>query len=211
MQDKNALLIGCGSKWGAEFSKVVADSGYSVDLVTSNSLTYTNVNEIKVNWYNFNRSSIVDNIKLKNYDIIFFNQNSGGSVNEFYLKEGNIISEEQWNINFWIDCQLPYYIIKHLGPVITTSTKIGWMITGLISGRDENLFQYAGYACAKSSNLHIMRGFSQFSKGTYFAINPWWFPLEKYKEDAEQILKVIESLTNKDSGKTFNKNGEEWI
>jgi len=211
MQSKKALLLGCGSKWGSSFSKTVAESDYSVDLITSNNLNYPNINSIKINWNNFDLNSLKKHIDLKEYDLIFFNQNSGGSVGEHYLKTDNTISLDHWNLSYWIDCQLPYYIIKHLSPLIKNSTKIGWMLTGLITGRDENFFQYAGYACSKSTNLHIMRGFSRFHHGVFFAINPFWFPPEDYEKDSKKILEIIENITEEDSGKTFDKNGKEWI
>ena len=85
------------------------------------------------------------------------------------------------------------------------------MLTGLIVGNDTSRYQYAGYASIKSTNLHIMRGFSQFHKGIFFAINPSWFPVEDYKKDAEQISSIIERLESKDNGKSFMKTGVEWI
>lgn len=209
--NKKSLLLGCGSKWGAEFTKCLVKHGYTVDLMTKTGMNYPNVNNIIVDWNDLNSQNIKDIVPLKDYDLVFFNQNSGGSVNDYWLKEGNVLPEHSWNKNYWIDCQLPYYIVHHLSSVTKDSSKFGWMLTGLITGRDENLFQYAGYACSKASNLHIMRGFSRYRKETFFAINPWWFPLDEYEQDANQILKVIEELTSKDSGKSFNKDGSEWI
>ena len=40
---KNVLLFGCGSKWGAEFTKTIADAGYNIDLVTGSDFSYKNV------------------------------------------------------------------------------------------------------------------------------------------------------------------------
>jgi hypothetical protein len=85
------------------------------------------------------------------------------------------------------------------------------MLTGLIVGNDSNLYQYAGYASIKSTNLHIMIGFSEFHKGIFFAINPIWFPVEDYKKDAKQISNIIERLETKDTGKSFMKDSSFWI
>ena len=206
--NKKSLLLGCGSKWGAEFTKCLVNNGYTVDLVTQTGLKYPNVNNIIINWQELDREKIETLIPKEEYDLVFFNQNSKGSVNDFWLVEGNVLPENMWNKNYFIDCQLPYYIVHHLGSVTKFETKFGWMMTGLITGRDENLFKHAGYACNKASNLHIMRGFSKSRrKGIYFAINPSWFPLDQYEKDSIQILKIIENLTLLDSGKSFNKDG----
>jgi hypothetical protein len=56
-----------------------------------------------------------------------------------------------------------------------------------------------------------MRGFSEFHKGIFFAINPIWFPVEDYKKDAQSIEAVVDKLTKEDSGKSFNKDGSFWL
>lgn len=208
---KTALLFGCGSKWGAAFTKHLSDNGYQVDLITGSDFAYSNVNTIKVNWFELSVDTIKQVVPVKSYDLVFFNQNSGGSPNDHYLKPGNDLDLSQWNYHNWINTQMPYYVVKHLSPYNTSTTKIGWMLTGLIAGYETNLFQYAGYATVKSSNLHIMRGLSQYNTGIFFAINPIWFPLADYDKDAKQIRTVIESLKTTDSGKSFNKNGSEWL
>jgi hypothetical protein len=38
-----------------------------------------------------------------------------------------------------------------------------------------------------------------------------WFPIEDYVKDSVQIHKVISGLKKSDSGKSFNKDGTEWI
>lgn len=209
---KKALLVGCGSKWGAQFTKNLSDNGYQIDLITGSNFDYPCVNTIKINWFNLNVDKIKELLSnSKKYDLIFFNQNSGGAPNDHYLKPYNDLDIDQWNFHNWINCQLPYVIIKHLTPSIDSSTKIGWMMTGLIIGHEVDKFQYAGYACVKSSNLHIMRGFSQFHPGTFFAINPMWFPIDDYEKDAIQIIKVINNIDASMSGNTFNKDGSIWI
>ena len=205
---KTALLVGCGSKWGASFTKHLSQNGYQIDLLTGSNFEYPNVNTVHLNWFELTVDKVKELVPKKHYDLIFFNQNSSGSPNDHYLKPGNDLDISQWNYHNWINVQLPYYIVKHLA---TTTTKVGWMLTGLITGHDANMFQYAGYITLKSSNLHIMRGFSQLHPGVFFAINPGWLPLQDYDKDALQIKNVIESLTTNDSGKSFNKDGSVWI
>jgi hypothetical protein len=208
---KRVLLFGGGSKWGFEFTKKLADSGYIVDLVTANEVNYPNVNNLKIDWLTSDENCIRSLVPKIQYDLIFFNQNSGGGPGGNEFSPTADFPLEHWNLHLWINCQLPYIVIKHLSSVINKETKIGWMLTGLIVGNDSNLYQYAGYASNKSTNLHIMRGFSQFHNGIFFAINPIWFPPKEYKQDAAQILKVIERLEVKDTGKSFMKDGSPWL
>lgn len=209
---KKALLVGCGSKWGAAFTTHLSNLNYHIDLVTSSDSTYQNTNTIKVNWFELNSTNIKSLLNQeKHYDLIFFNQNSGGSVGEHHFSPGNVYDIEKWNYHNWINCQLPYIVIQHLSKSITDTTKIGWMMTGLIVGHEKDKFRYAGYASVKSTNLHIMRGFSEFHPGIFFAINPGWFPEAEYQKDAQSIEKVIDNLTKADSGKAFNKDGSFWL
>ena len=64
---KKALLIGCGSKWGASFTKHLADIGYQVDLLTSSDFEYPNVNTIKVNWFESNLEQLKTLIDNNNF------------------------------------------------------------------------------------------------------------------------------------------------
>ena len=208
---KKALLFGCGSKWGLWFTKHLADNGYHVNLVSSSDVDYPNVTNHKINWIQSNEKSIKELVVKEKYDLIFFNQNSGGGPGGMDFSPTKDFPIDHWNLHSWINCQLPYTVIKHLGDYIGGHTKIGWMLTGLISGNDSSLYQYAGYASLKSTNLHIMRGFSQYHPGIFFAINPIWFPELDYKKDAVQIAKVIEHLSETDSGKSFMKDGSSWL
>lgn len=206
------LLFGFGDKWGKHFISYLSKKGIQIDSVSSKELELPNVNNIKIDWFGLDRNKIKELIDPDTkYDLIFFNHNNGGAPSDHFLKPGNEIDLGQWNYNYWISCQLPYVVIHHLSNSITENTKIGWMLTGLIIGSDKSLYQYAGYAGVKSTNLHIMRGFSQFHRGIFFGLNPIWFPEEQWDKDAEQIFKVIDSLTTKDTGKSFNKDGSFWI
>lgn len=206
---KNALLLGCGSKWGLEFTKHVADSGYSVDLVTGSNVNYNNVTTHNIDWFGSNLQtldSLLEPMKHKQYDVIFFNQNTGGGPNEQSYAPGDIFPIDHWNLQNWINCQLPYAVVKLLSDSISKTTKVGWMITGLIDGKDKDLWKYAGYASVKSTNVHIMRGFANQHRGIFFAMDPIWFPEHQYKKDAETILSKIENLTIEDSGSIVKKN-----
>jgi len=208
----NALILGGGSKWGQHFTQHILAQGHSVDLVTSSETEQAN--NIKVDWRQLTLEELevaLTPLKGKQYDIIFFNQNSGGAPNDVWFEPTNTFPLQAWSQSLWIDCQVPYYVIKLLTNSIHQDTKIGWMLTGLIDGREQDKWRYAGYASNKSSNVHIMRGFSQYHPGIFFCINPSWFPPGQEQKDAEQIFSIIKNLTKDSNGKVLNKDGREWL
>lgn len=209
---KKALIIGGGSKWGAVFTRYLAKS-YEVDLITGSDFKCKNVRVHKVDWFGLNPenvTTICNGLDTEHYDLIFFNQNTGGGPNDISYEPGNPFPLDHWNFQFWINCQLPYTIIHHLTDKISNKTKIGWMMTGLIDGKERELWKFAGYAAVKSTNLHIMRGFADRHPGIFFALNPLWFPEDRFEEDAIAVIDAIEHLNAADNGKGINKDGTEW-
>lgn len=210
---KTALLLGCGSKWGAVFTDELLKKNYEIDLITSTGIEHEKITNHIIDWWNSDTEiidKIVDNLKTSNYDLVFFNQNSGGGLNEHFFSSNENFPVEHWNKSTWINCQLAYYMVKKLGSKIKENTKIGWMLTGLIDSTDSNFWQYVGYASVKATNLYIMRGFAKFCTGIFFGMQPIWFPAGDEKKDAINIIDIIENLTAADSGKILTKEGTEW-
>jgi len=210
---KNALLFGGGSKWGASLTKTLINNNYHIDLISSSNFEHSNVDVYSIDWNDCSEqklNDIINNLKTEKYDLIFFNQNSGGGPNDIYFSPDNDFPLEYWNSAFWVNSQLTYYAVKRLTNKITDHTKIGWMLTGLINGKDPEFWKFAGYASVKSTNLHLMRGFAKYHPGIFFCIQPIWFPQGEEEKDANSILNTIEGLDIEDSGKTFNKDGTIW-
>jgi hypothetical protein len=207
------LLFGAGSKWGAHLTKYMADQGCIIDLVSSSNFHYNNVNTISVDWNLLTFEQLKEKLlPLSNnsYDLIFFNQNRGGVPNDKFFTKDFSVELNHWNKSYWIDCQLPYYVIKFLSNSIRETTKIGWMLTGLITSTEQKHWKYAGYAGEKNTNLHIMRGFSQYHPGIFFCINPIWFPEDQIYNDCIQIYSIFKKLAVTDNSKIINKDGTEW-
>lgn len=207
------LLVGTGSKWGSIFTKYLTEQGCMIDLVTGTGLDYNNVVNHKVDWNTLSMSdldTIAANLSHETYDLIFFNQNSGGGPNDKYFSPGLDVSLEGWSKNFWLDCQMPYYLIKKLKPKIKETTKIGWMLTGLINSIDSDQWKYGGYASAKTTNLHLMRSFSQYNIGIYFCLQPIWFPPGEEINDCEAIYNTMINLSSVDNGRIIMKDGLDW-
>ena len=207
------LLVGAGSKWGSLFTKYLAEQGCIIDLVTGTGVDYDNVINHKVNWNTLSLQDldvIAANLSQDSYDLIFFNQNSGGGPNDQYFSPGLDASLEGWSKSFWLDCQMPYYLIKKLKTKINETTRIGWMLTGLINSEQSEQWKYGGYASAKTTNLHLMRSFSQYNTGIYFCLQPIWFPPGEEIKDCIMIYDTIKNLTVDDNGRIIMKDGSDW-
>lgn len=211
----NALILGGGSKWGEEFTKLLVTKGYHCYLVTSSKLSVAGITTIDVDWLNLTLDN-VDRIleQIPDVDLVFFNQNCWGGPNteDFSLDNGfNKHTLAQWTNSYWIDCQLPVYIIKQLKHRIKPTTKVGWMMTGFIKQplTDQN-WKYAGYGSKKFTNLAIMRGFSMYRDGIFFAVNPWGIDENNRRDHANKVFKIIENLDVSSSGKSFQLDGTEW-
>jgi len=210
-----ALLIGTGSKWGEYFTNLLANThNYNIDLITSSDYPSTeNVTCHKVNWYSLDLpmvQSIIPSLRIDPYDIVFFNQNTGGPFGESGFRRGTMTGLADFNQHLFVNCYLPYILIKELTDYITPNTKICWMLTGLIDGKDPDLWQYSGYGAVKSFNVHMLKGFANSHPGIFTGINPFWFPEGQEQNDAELIYNLIQSLTAESNGRMYFKDKREW-
>jgi hypothetical protein len=171
---KNCLITGGGSKFGSNITDQLLASGYQVYLITG-SQTYLdnpNVVTIQVNWKTLslaNLRSII--LKLPELDLIFFNHNSSALSQTKFLKN-QLQSFKDWQQNYFVACQFPFYLIHALKDKISEKTKIGWMLSSLIKHPTENQIGFADYIGNKFTNGCIMKSFSQNFPGIFFGINP---------------------------------------
>lgn len=232
---KNALLVGCGSMFGAVFTKNLADNNYQIDLISGSDFQYKNTNTIHYEYYNkswYNdpaytdkmnvefHKNLIDNIlfslKEKTYDLILFNQNPHylfSPLND--TKRNNYIDTNMlvWSLNYWIGCQLPYYISAYLNnnKSILSDTKLGWMISGLIETPATELSNWRdqSYISLKVHNMHIMKEFAYSSKinninGIYFCYQPPHLVIEEYEKVANIMRINIEDLEKDANGCVVN-------
>jgi hypothetical protein len=212
----NALLVGGGSKWGAEYTKLLVSKGYHCHLITSSNPEIPNTTVHSVDWFNLSTYTVEQIVKkLPRLDLIFFNQNHFGGPNDpdFNIETPfNSEALDRWSRSHWIDNQLPVYIIKQLKNRIHSTTKIGWMLTGFIGDSNDNTnWKYAGYGSKKFTNLAIARGFSGRHPGIFFALEPGKIDPEQRAEVAVAVDQVVGNLTEKDSGYAFHLDGTKWL
>jgi hypothetical protein len=178
---KRALIFGGGSRLGAILSSALSDQGYIVDVITSSDFQYYNVNTIKVVWKTLDLNSLtilLNQLKINNYDLIIFNQNSGkgpSRLDDFQVGDlGQFCPIDEWSHSVWSDCQLSYYAVFRLKNLIQHNTKIVWLLSGVANPfiPKNNLDRWVAYRSIKLTNYYIMKAFSENNPGIFFGIDP---------------------------------------
>jgi hypothetical protein len=172
---KNCLITGGGSKFGTKLTDALIFAGYHVYLITGTPDTYlnnSNVTVIPVNWKTLSLTDLRSlTINLPNLDLIFFNHNSS-ALNRLKFSKNQIQSFKDWQQNYFIACQFPFYLIHTINSKINKTSKIGWMLSELIKTPGSNQIGFADYIGNKFTNACIMKSFSQEFPATFFGINP---------------------------------------
>lgn len=211
---KRVLITGGGSKFGFELSSRFAEIGFEVDIISSTDVIHDNINSVKVDWSVINEQTLKKSIdsfsNVKFYDIIIFNHNTGGGPNETMFLPYVDYSIEEWTYHYFINCQIPFIILKYINKKIKPDTKIVWMISGLVDGKWDEGWKYSGYASFKSTNVHLMRGFSKYFPGIFLGMNPGHLEVHNYEGDSSIVRDTIINTKYEDSGKILYKTGHEW-
>lgn len=209
-----ALLVGCGSKWGKVFSETLIAQGWTVKIITGSD-SDTACEQFKINWQQFDEQqlkTLCHTLDQEPWDLIFFNHvQHGGPGEDSFRPESWNGDFNKWTRSCWINNWMPFLTIKYLKNSCVSQTKVGWMMTGMITDKhDHNIAKYPLYAASKFTNHSIMKAFAANHPATFFSVNPSWFPPGEETEDAEQIIRVIASIQPDQSGMSWNKDGTPW-
>ena len=206
MAQSKALIVGGGSKFGEAFAEL-ASADYEVHVITGSDSDADRV--IKVDWHFVELDDIVPKLD-KEYDLVLFNQNGGGSPNGV---EGQHAYHDYtqplvaWNRGFFNNVQLSYYIVRHLD--LTIGNKIFWMLSPLFHpSLREHGQMYGGYAADKSYNMHIMKTFAYYNDASFYGLVPRHFG--EADQFSLQIYKVTQNVDLHLSGQLINENGDIW-
>ena len=209
---KNCLITGGGSKFGSLITNSFVNAGHQVYLITSspnNYINIPNVSVIPVDWKNLNLHDIKNILtNLPNLDVIFFNHNSSAlSLKKF--SKNQIQNLKDWQQNYFVACQFPFYLVHALKHRISNSTKIGWMLTDLIKNPVDDQIGFADYIGNKFTNACIMKSFAQQFPAIFFGITPESVGNFAHKdvEKANYIVDLIDNTTDL-NGHIFCSNGD---
>jgi len=171
----NVLIVGGGSKFGAEITTILQNNSHDCYVITSNTQLQTN-NILCIDWTTCGISDFEKFLRgLPDLDLIIFNQNST-SITEDYLKlnSSHIFKiwqqSKQWSQSYYVNCILPMHMLHTLTETkkLTASTKIVWMLSGVIF-TESSLIDYVGQ---KYQNYISMKELAKNNIGTYIGIVP---------------------------------------
>jgi len=204
---KNCLITGGGSKFGSKITEQLVQAGYHVYLITgSQQITNPNITVISVEWHELKLQDIRNIIlNLPNLDLIFFNHNAS-ALNQTKFNQNQIQSFKDWQQSYFVACQFPFYLIHSLKNKISTTTKIGWMLSELISKPVATHVGFADYIGNKFTNGCIMKSFAQSFPATFFGINPEAVGNNDDVNKAIDLVELIEHTTDL-NGKIYYPNG----
>lgn len=202
MAQSKILIVGGGSKFGAQLATTAKEYGDEVHVITGNTDIEAD-RVIPVNWHHVSTGDVIPKID-KDYDVVVFNQNGGGSPNDI-VKEN--VQLEHWNRAFFNNVQLSYYIAQYIE--VTENSKIVWMLSPVLhpSARTDG-FILGGYAADKAYSYHMMKSFSTQKSKNYYGLAPKHFGNSPFF--APVMYETIMKLTSDRSGKLLNETGEPW-
>jgi hypothetical protein len=204
---KNCLITGGGSKFGSKLTEQLVQTGYHVYLITgTQQVTSPNITAISVDWHELKLQDIRRIISnLPDLDLIFFNHNSA-ALNQTKFNQNQIQNFKDWQQNYFVASQFPFYLIHSLKNKISNTTKIGWMLSELISNPVPSQVGFADYIGNKFTNACIMKAFAQSFPAIFFGINP---ESVGNNTDASKAIKIVELIeyTTELNGKIHNPDG----
>lgn len=216
--NKQALIVGGGSKFGLQFLNSLLDKDWHVNLISGSSIVeHPKCNQIQVDWKNLKITDIekfLNNLPVQS--LIFFNQNSSalGSDNcykvDSYTKLNLWKQEKDWNQAYFVSCILPFHIIHTLAERCTPETKIGWMLSSLILAHKSTHIQYSDYIGNKYFNYIMIKNFSVHHHSSFFGINPDSLDETGTNENLDKLIKFVsESNRETINNKVFKMTADE--
>ncbi len=211
---KQCLITGGGSKFGAKITHQLLEQNYHVHLVTSNPEPWRNnsqVTVIPVDWDTLQLTNIKNCIPATNHlDLIFFNHNAS-ALSKDKFKKSTVQNFQDWQHSYFVACQFPFYLIHALSKHISTETKIGWMLSELITRPVDDQIGYADYIGNKFTNACIMKSFSMSFPACFFGMHPDGGLNENIRLDnkAQDIVQLVDQKSTLElNGKIFSTQGE---
>lgn len=200
---KNVLIIGCGSKLGANMSKCLIDRGYNIYGITGSTITNENIIHQKIDWDTVNITECEKFLRsLPEIHLIIFNQNSSALTEDCFKYSNTNVFEvwkrsKKWQQSHYVNCILPVHFLHSLAESkkLSDESIIIWMLSSAILDGNGPV----DYIGQKFQNLQTLKRFAEYNKQIYLGMDPGTL-------DAEELIKFIESITVKNNGKFYSIN-----
>lgn len=187
------LILGCGSKLGNGLLKAFEDRGYTVYGISGSAYSEK---ILPVEWSNCSIDIVEPFLRtLPTIDCVIFNQNSSVTPLDFYILGKQHILDiwrESKSLvqSHYVNCVLPVHILQslHHRHKITTSTRIGWMLSGVINDIGGGLVDYVGQ---KVQNYATMKYMSEHNTEIYLGVHPGKLTSENIPSKASGIVDFL--------------------
>jgi len=170
----NALLLGCGSKWGLTVQQQLLAKGWTVCSLSSTKLAeQDNLYQDIIDWNTVNQGTIEKFLRLlPTIDFILFNQNGSALSYDNFNQEVPVIDtwrlEKNWTQQYFVSVILPYHIIKTVS--LNKNSRVAWMLSAFVYQHTN--INHADYIGNKYQNYLIMKNFSRTGDACFCGINP---------------------------------------
>ena len=205
----NALLIGCGSKWGLTVLQSLLDAGWNVYSISgSNPVVHPRLTHLDIEWNTVDQPTVEKFLRqLPVLDFVFFNQNGSALSYDNFEKQSTLLDtwklEKNWSQQYFVSVILPYHIIK----TVNTNKRsiVAWMLSTYIY-KHTNI-THADYIGNKYQNYLIMRNFSRTGTACFCGVNP--MELESNLVDPTQFIENIFTIKREElNGSVVYLNGK---
>lgn len=201
---KNALIFGCGSKFGLSLTEELENSKFLVHGVSS-SIETDRV--LKINWDTCFINDFEKFLRsLPNIDLIIFNQNSHALTDNYWQLNSvpifNIWKQsKQWMQSHYVNCILPTHVLHTLVNAnnISSQTQIVCMLSRSMFNQRPGPMDYYGQ---KYQNYINMQQFAKNNPQTFIGVCPGSLDPDVYQLRAQQLINFL-TQQNCNSGQFF--------
>jgi hypothetical protein len=205
MSDKNAFIVGCGSKFGADLLDSLQTQGFTVYGISGSEINNPNI--LTVDWQTCGIADIEKFLRgLPVLDLIIFNQNSPALTDDCINLTSNIsIMEvwrrsEQWKQSHYINCVLPLHCLHTLNNKLTNNSIILWVLSFSMFTIDAP----TDYIGQKYQNYITMKQFAKINSQIYLGICPGTLVDDNREKKSMTVVNfLINNITHDDSGKFY--------
>lgn len=191
--NKNAFIVGCGSKFGKTLVTELETRGFTVYGI-SGSISTDRV--LQIDW---NKCGISDFEKflrkLPELELVIFNQNSPALTEQYWEANSMAIFDvwkqsKQWQQSFYVNCILPSHIIHTLVDTnkINNQSCIIWMLSRAMLDNYHTNLDYFGQ---KYQNYKIMQQFTKHNPQTFVGVCPGSLNSTVYQARATQLVDLL--------------------
>jgi len=215
MTGRNALLIGCGSKYGKDLAQSLQNKGWAVHGISGTQ--QSDPDTLTVDWNTCVISDFEKFLrKLPSLDLVVFNQNSP-ALTEGYSKLGSVDILEVWKIakkwsqSHYVNCVLPTHILHTLALThkITNDTCISWILSNGMFGKNPSI--PVDYVAQKYQNFVMLKNMAANNPQIFIGISPGNINTNNSMEQSKCLANFLSHCKKTYSGKLFNQIGNDIV